>query len=515
MGVNLFTNLHAFAGTVLVAVLVWILVRRLLGPAGVATPLVSAGVLIVALGGTIIWPVLYFNGWFPRGDNAVAHVNVWGKWIFLAVTLLTLLGLGLLVFRAVQALPVARRWRITLTLGIAIMIAAVVLPDVITNVQLADPHGFNLAPVNLVDLFNALPELVDWLLLALAIMVAMSLPATSAARPLARRIVIPIALLLLYWNDKWLYLPVTQVIGLVMLSRLVLPRRLAEATPYTQTSAQAIAGSIAAWRQADFFAQQRQALASGSSGTLTDPTKEGNPDYADRIKSLTEAQDHLACERDRSQSDARELGAVAFEQRGRIPDRCTAVSGAVLGGIFGIIPALITILTTQPPLSTSGYPVLDFFGGTAWNLFQWIGTGWLVGYSLPLMLGKNGSEKALWLFLTAIGAMVPLQIVWDDSSNWIQYLIWSLELLFFLMLTAIYLCDIRTLHSASRPLSDWFTVQNWHFVVTWSTALIAALGTAMVTFLSTAATDLGNQAINATVGPTSTATAQNHGAGGG
>jgi hypothetical protein len=164
------------------------------------------------------------------------------------------------------------------------------------------------------------------------------------------------------------------------------------------------------------------------------------------------------------------------------PDRRTAVSGAVLGAILGIIPALITLLTTKPAVSTSGYPVLDFLGGTAWDLLQWIGLGWLVGYSLPLIQGRNGSEKALGLFLTGIGAILPMAVIWDDNNDWIHVLIFSLELLFFLMLTAICLCDLRTLRKAGMRLADWFTVQHWHFVVTWSTALLAALGTAVVTF---------------------------------
>ena len=506
MHVNLLTNLHALAGTVLVTGLTWLLVRMLLGATGITSALVSAGVLIVALGATIIWPILYFSGWIWDG---LAHVNVWGKWIFLAVAVLTVLGLGLLAFRAVQALPIARRWRIISAPGIAIMITAVVLPDTITNAQLADPHGGGSAPLNLIVLFDTLPDLIDWLLLVLAIAVAMTLPTTSTARPLARRIVIPIALLLLYWNDKWLYLPVTLIIGLVMLSRLAFPRRLAEVAPHPQTSAEAIAESMATWRQADFVAQQRQALTSQSSGVLTDLAKKGNSDYTKRIESLARIQDQLACEHDCLQRKARELEAAAFEQRGRVPDRRTAMYGAVLGVILGIIPSLITLLTTKPPVSSSGYPVLDFLGGTAWNLLEWIGIGWLVGYSLPLMHGKNGSEKALSLFLTGIVAMLPMQIVWDDGSDWTQYLIWSLELLFFLMLTAIYLCDFLTLHRAGRRLNDWFTVQNWHFVVTWSTALLAALGTAMVTFLSTAATDLSNQAFNGTAGPSSSVISQN------
>ena len=506
MSINLFTNFHALTGTAVVVLLVWLLVRKLLGDAGVMRRLVSAGMLCVTLGATIIWPVLYFNSWTPGWDN-VTHVNVLGKLIFFAVALLTILGLSMMIFRAVQALAIARLWQWLITGGIVILIGVVILHDTLTNPQLADPHAVGPTAVNLIDLFDSLPQLLDWLLLTLAIVVAMSLPTTSQARPLARRIVIPIGLLLLYWNGTWLYLPFTLIIGLIMLDRLVYPWRLAKATPYAQTNAQAINGSIAAWRQAEFASQQRHALTSSSNDVLMDLIKEGKSNYAECVESIAKVQNYLAKKRDRQQRNARKLEAQAFDLRGKIPSRRTAITGAVVGAILGIIPGLITILTTHPSPDDGGYQALDFFGGTAWNL-EWAGLGWLIGYSLPLMRGRNGSEKALWLFIASLGATLPMQVIWNDTSDWVQTFIWSLEMLVFLMATAIYLCDLSILRGAGMRLSDWLTVQNWHFVVTWSTALLAAIGTAFVTFLSTAATDLSNRAVNGISGPSSTGTAQ-------
>jgi hypothetical protein len=54
-------------------------------------------------------------------------------------------------------------------------------------------------------------------------------------------------------------------------------------------------------------------------------------------------------------------------------------------------------------------------------------------------------------------------------------------------------------------------VHNWRFLVSWSTAVLAAIGTVAVTFLSTAATDLGQQATTAVIGQSAPGSASVHG----
>ena len=255
-----------------------------------------------------------------------------------------------------------------------------------------------------------------------------------------------------------------------------------------------------AWRQ----------LADQPRSGYMDTPKDNKPNYAERVQSLAKVQNYLVEERDRWQNEARQFEAQAFDQRGKTPVRRTAATGAVLGAILGIIPALITLLTTHPSPDSSGFPILNFFGGTAWPLFQWTGLGWLIGYSLPLMRGRNGSEKAIWLFIASIGAILPIDVIWSDSGDWLQTLIGSVELLIFLMAASVYLCDFRILRAARMRAVDWFTIQNWHFIVTWSTALIAAIGTAMVTFLSTTAADLSRQALPGPSSPPAAQSGANH-----
>jgi hypothetical protein len=54
-------------------------------------------------------------------------------------------------------------------------------------------------------------------------------------------------------------------------------------------------------------------------------------------------------------------------------------------------------------------------------------------------------------------------------------------------------------------------VHNWRFLVTWSTAVIAAIGTATAAYVSTAATDLGQQTVTAVTGQSAAGSAPVHG----
>jgi hypothetical protein len=487
-----FTNLPAVAVTAAIAILVPLLVSRLFGMSGLVPWLVSAGMLGVVLAATIVWPLLYYPGWYQSWPALL--VNGLGKWTYLTVAVLAAAGLCVMTFQVVTAKAgKARKARLrqwTWTIAIAAVIGVAVLRDTFANSVVADSHARGVTAMDLFGLFTNQVQLLDWLALALAVVVAMSLPATPGMRPLARRIAIPIGLMLLYWNDTWLYVPVTFTIGLIMLSRLALPKSLATKPSHLRTPEQAIKDSLAAWRRAEFATEQRTALAASSAEALRDHLINNDKDK-DRYdsESLANAQNELAEERDNSRGTARTRAAEAFDHRGNPPNRQDGAAGALIGTALGIIPTTITLLTTDPSHDTSAYPVLDFFGSTVWTLLFWTGLGWFVGYFLPLIRGRHGSEKALWLLITAIGATLPIDMIWNDSSDWLQTLIGNLELSIFLLLVAVYLCDIRVVQAAKRPVADWIPVQNWRIVITWSTAILAAVVTAAVTSLATAASN--------------------------
>jgi hypothetical protein len=497
LGINPLTNGHVLAGTSAVTALVPVLLRWLAGRGGAMTWLTSAAMVAAALAATIAWPLLWYGGFFTSPLSL--HVNVTGKWVYMTVAVLAVAGLCIMSWRVTGALRRQYTWWWS---AVPAMVSAVIvvtaLPDVAMKAQLANSHATGLVPTDLFGLIDGAPQLLDWLLLGLAITVVLLLPAAPDLRPV-RRIALPIALMLLYWNDAWLYLPVTMLLGLFLLTRLALPEELAKAHPRTEgetlsNTKAALRRALAGWRGADFVAGQRQALAVGSTDTLRELLDQDDRESYERgLGVLADAQEKMAKEHDSRQRAARAAKARAFSHEGDMPDQEAGRDGAITGAVLGVIPAAVTVITSQPPSASSGYPILDFLGGTAWNLFFWVALGWFIGYFLPLIRGGNGTEKALWLFAACL-ASLPISVVWDDSHDWALDMAGYVQLFVFLVVTTVIVCDLRTLKKAGMGPADWVRVQNWRFVVTWSTALVAAITTAAVAFLSTVATDFTNQA---------------------
>ena len=492
-------KVQVLAWTLAVTALMPPLARLLLGSRKLAVPLVSAGLLVGGLAATVAGPLLWSYG--NQVGQAPVQVNVLGKCVFLAAAVAAVAGLILMTCQVVAALGKPRVWRRLATALLATGIALAVIPDAAANVQISNPNATGLVPTDLFGLFDALPSLLDWLLLGLAIAVVAQLPVSPAkpdARPLARRVAFPIALTLLCLYNTWLYLPITIVIALVLLKWIVLPSKFVSDFPSPREPNEArdhakieLIKALEGWRYADFAAGQRQALSASGTETLRNRLMEPKPaaeqrsvgvarmrrtlrnlhmepkpaDYDSSLAALAGAQESLAQLRDRRQHDAGAAKAAAFEHYGDMPDGRVAWRGAIAGAILGIICATVMLLTATPPSPNSGYAVLDFLGGTAWNLFQWTAIGWFVGYYLPFLKGRNGTEKALWLFVVAAVANLPMSIMWDNQHQWAIDLTSDLELLIFLMLVSVYVCDLLPLKAAGFRPTDWVQVHNWRFIL--------------------------------------------------
>ena len=405
------------------------------------------------------------------------------------------------------------RWRSRAAcLAVTAVALVAIVPSLVAQAQVGDPHATGLVPANLTSfssgLYHALPQLLNWLLLGLAVAVLLSIsrapdaPGEVENRRIAiRGIAIPVMMLLLYSvysGGTWLYVPITLIGGLMILAWLVLPTKVAKA-PRTHAPKEAIHLTLTARRRAEFADGQRQKLIGDSDDLREALNKDGMVGYERTFDALASAQAQLAARCDLEQQKAQVLVKEAFDHRGEPPDPKIARWGAVIGALLGFIPASVLLLATRPVPSSSGYPVLDFLGYTGWILFIWPALGWSIGYFLPYIQGSNGIEKALWVFAAA-AASLPMNLLWLNGQQWATALIYYLELFSFLLVISVILCDLIPLTAAGMRLSAWTQIHNWRFLITWSTALLAAIGTAAVTFLTTAVTDLSQQTISTVTG---------------
>jgi hypothetical protein len=500
------------------------IVRYLCGGNGPLTVLVSTGLIVACYLGAAV-PALLWLGWEPSPTPDVSSV---GKWAYLVAAIATAAGLCMLCGRTTWAIfhryqervsarlknrsgtvidRLDRRLRImswTAVAGLCTVIIAAIVPDAVSESAVADPAANGLIARDLFQLFDALPQLVDWLALFFAILVVMLLPTTPDARPAARNIAVPIAMLLFYWNDTWLYVPVTMTVGFFLIRWLLLPDQLAYIPRATRNPGSAIRAALAGWRSAEFTGAQRGALGTASTDALKDPLLSQDwATYQKRLDAINQAQQDLGAQQDGFQITARNAAKTVFSHAGAPLRWQTSVAGALAGAILGIIPTVITLLTSSPPTDGGSYPILGFFGSTAWTLLTWVGAGWFIGYFLPLIRGNSGPGKGMWLFIVWAAASVPDALVWNDAGDWISTLVWDLENVVVLVLTVVIIGDLQALKKAGFRPTDWIRVYNWRFVATWTAALAAAIGTIAIAVVTATITDLSQQQFSKSATPPS------------
>lgn len=491
-----------------VALVVWI--ATIMFGGRVLPWLLSVPMTALILAAAAGWPLIWYTSFNPGGQGTY-YVNAWGKWIYAAVVAAVVIGLAVMFARVfwVVTKPYGKPWQWVAGATAAAVTALAVLPDAISESGVVAPRSAGLVPYDLFNFFLALPSLLSWLLIVMALLVAIGLQSAAGMRPAARFLAIPIALGLFYGSGQWLYLPVTRLLGLPLVIRFLLPGRLAtqKASPDESSAAKR---AIDRWRDAEFVGSQRQALASSSTDALRDFLLKSNDKRFDKgLAALAGGQAKLSTERDRYRREARKDNTDAFSRYGHLLRRKDAKAGFIVGAILGIVPATVTVLATQPPAGNGVYPVLAFLGGTAWRIGVWALLGCFIGYFQPLLRGENGVEKGAWMFIVNAAPVLLVAAIWDDSRDWAGLLIGTLEVLVFLIVAAIILDDMRVLRDAGLSVADWTRVHNWRFVVTWSTTVIAAIGTAAVTFLSTAATDLSQETVGVVPSQVAPATSQN------
>ena len=479
----------------LTATLVIVIARLLVG-GGVLPWLLSLPMTALTLAAVVGWPVIWYSNFDPGG---LGYVNIWGKWIYLAIVAAVTVGLAVMFTRVFWLVtrPYGKAWQWISSATVAAGIAVAILPNAVSESGVMSPTTTGLVPYNLFNFFLDLPSLLSWLLIIMAFLVAIELRSAAGARSSVRLLAIPIVLELFYGTSGWLYLPLERVLGLPLVVWLLLPRRLITDDAAADESSNYANNAIDQWRAAEFMAGQRQALASSGTDALRDLLLKSDRRFDKGLAALAAGQAKLSRQRDKYRRDARKANTDAFSRYGRPFSGRDARAGFIVGAILGIIPASVTVLTTQPPVDNGVYPVLFFLGGTAWRISVWALLGCFIGYFQPLVHGENGVEKGTLMFLVKMAPVLAIAAIWDDANGWAGLLVATLEILVFLVVATIILDDLRVLQGAGLRVTDWTRVHNWRLVVTWSTAVIAAIGTAAATFLSTAATDLSQQTVGA------------------
>ena len=151
-------------------------------------------------------------------------------------------------------------------------------------------------------------------------------------------------------------------------------------------------------------------------------------------------------------------------QRGPFRDaRARANLALAWGTLLSMIPVAYLIwgsLTALPKNGSDPINTSYVLSQIVTEIVRWTLTGWLYGILLPLLPGRVGPVKALWLSGAWFVASAPVAIVdiWTGAGQGRVWLFPGLQLLLFLTALAV-LMDLSTVHAWAGGQQSW--AENW------------------------------------------------------
>lgn len=350
-------------------------------------------------------------------------------------------------------------------------------------------------PMPYYPLWSLAWEMKDMFFLVLVLFLAHFLRTFSAEYdwlqlpPLVRDAGILLALFLFYSpRTRWNYIPVSFIVGFLLLKYLLLPRKQFDRSMFSdiKTNLKSLIERVIAFNDAErtFNTLEKALFSKLSKGELAPG------EYADKLRAqgeVVEARQRDLIVRNRFAKDhvlALGTGSSAWE------NGCRTAYYSLAFSIPWSVLYLRDVVRAQ--VTSDTYLILDLLTNVVYFLLAWISYGFIFGYFYPQIRGKNGIQKALAMFLTVV---VP-DLIWTalvqpvDKANWISFGFWTLQIFVQMMLLGMIAGDLSIMRAHGfkwRQLLDFYRLTS---LSAWTSSVILAIAAAATTLITSEATHI-------------------------
>jgi hypothetical protein len=195
----------------------------------------------------------------------------------------------------------------------------------------------------------------------------------------------------------------------------------------------------------------------------------------------------------RAQIKKRPIRDVALEFGPYDSAWMNGLHGAKFALLFAIpwIALSIRSLFTISMSNWEPYPMWNMGIDVLTLVVKWISLGFFLGYFYPYLRGKNGLQKGVGLFLVAVLPSLPLMGIYNASlADWQAGLLWILQVFIECMLLGLVAFDYVILRQGRYDWQMLFEVHGITSVGLSVSTIVAAIGVALTTLLTTQATNL-------------------------
>lgn len=382
----------------------------------------------------------------------------------------------------VAARRIARRWSTALAAVVVLVILVLAVPDTIALAAAPAPT-WEAGLWSLLWLASALGAVSGVLLVACLLLALKRLSGRAESgkgSEIIRQGGVVFAVVTFYWwGERWLYVPITLLLGWLVAAKVALPRDRAS----TQTD-----GFInrAVQLQGRVNAGQAAPAASDASPQQDPRAAVERTAFGQQPASINGVQPATAF----ASGDDEQASYLRRRLRGGgwRHGRQAALWGLLLG-----LPssALYLWQIGTAPVDPSDYEALDFLVGTAsWIVLQWAIFGFFFGYFYPYLRGGSGIPKALSLFALVILPPLLYHALWSQLEAWRAYGFFALQMFVFTMLLGLLAGDYLLLQRVNMGWQQFRDVHNLRVVLTWGSSVAVALGGIITTLLTTSASEV-------------------------
>ena len=418
---------------------------------------VLVGVLVGACGLAAVywWPRLFYIQ-TPEGRYSAV-----GRWTYVGACAALAVGLAIWVYRfVVDIWPGGLRTggRVVVAGCCAVAMSVIIVPSGVLVANVLRPARGVVTVPDLAPVLQSVVSLLDWALLAaLAVLV---LRRMEAGRPFAevRPLMIVIFTLMVYWVDRFMYVPVTALLG--ALAAHVLLRPAAEVDP------QPAAG--------DDMLETEDVASPGRMATLRG--------MVGRLPHRRPAQADVGA----PEEPAPDKPLPAPSSR--------LVYGVVVGLVVGLPLNVAFVLSGNTTWRTGEFLLLDFVDSPLWSLSFWAMCGGFVALCWPFLRGDGALSKALWLWVAMNVADLPMAVVWNNWGDWLTRGVNAVETLAFLLVLCLVL-DVRMSVSARSTIGQAWQVRRSRWFASGALLAVVLSGVA-TTYANSLASELGKTTVD-------------------
>ena len=289
-------------------------------------------------------------------------------------------------------------------------------------------------------------------------------------------------------TTRWIYIPVTFLIGFLLLDRWLLPKKRFDKSLFAKIKGnrREIIKKVIRYNDEEktLASLNKELLSQIAKGSTS--RRECDQKYAAQSEVVETLRDELTIHGRFAKDFVLAFGPTdSAWQNGK---------KAALYGFGFSLPWTILALrdTIRGPAYIESYLIFDIVVWLSFFVMSWTAYGFVFGYFFPFIPGKNGIQKAISLFFTIT---LPY-LVWavlarpTDSNYWFSFGFWTLQIFVHTMLLGLVAGDYETLRAAGYRWKHLLEIHRLGALSAWASTVVIAIGTAVGTLITTGATQL-------------------------